>query len=98
MVLEVAVLNVKEGLAIDFEVAFTKAEKIISSMNGYVSHELQKCLEVENQYLLLVKWMKLEDHEIGFRKSKEYQVWKELFHHFYSPFPIVQHYEIVKDE
>ncbi|MDW3209037.1 MAG: hypothetical protein R8N23_04175 [Reichenbachiella sp.] len=51
-----------------------------------------KCVEKENQYILLVKWNTLEDHEIGFRQSKEYQEWKALLHHFYEPFPEVQHY------
>lgn len=95
MILEVAVLTIRAGQAQEYEQAFSKASKIISSMKGYVSHELQKCIEVKSQYILLVKWETLEDHEIGFRKSAEYQEWKELLHHFYDPFPVVQHYEIV---
>ncbi len=92
MVLEVAILNVKEGLLEEFEQSFTKASLIISSMKGYISHQLKKCIERENQYILLVQWETLEDHEIGFRKSLEYQDWKRLLHHFYEPFPEVLHY------
>ena len=92
MILEVAVLNVKEGLSDAFEENFKKAEGIISSMKGYFSHQLKKCIEVENQYILLVNWETLEDHEIGFRQSEEYQKWKVLLHHFYEPFPTVEHY------
>ena len=95
MVLEVAVLNVKKGLTNDFELNFKEAQNIICSIKGYVSHELQKCIEVENQYILLVKWETLDDHEIGFRKSEKYLTWKKLLHHFYEPFPVVQHYEII---
>ncbi|PSR33152.1 MAG: antibiotic biosynthesis monooxygenase, partial [Sulfobacillus benefaciens] len=29
----------------DFEDAFKQASKIISRMGGYISHELQRCLE-----------------------------------------------------
>lgn len=92
MILEVAVLLVKEGKERDFEMAFSKAKKIISSKKGYINHELQKCIEIKGKYLLLVKWESLEDHTAGFRKSKEYEEWKKLLHHFYDPFPTVEHF------
>ena len=93
MILEVAILNVRPGRAAEFEQAFQKAQRIISSMPGYLSHELQRCLEVENKYVLLVRWRWLKDHTEGFRKSAEYQEWRRLLHHFYDPFPTVEHYE-----
>ena len=95
MILEVAILNVIPEETANFEKAFAKAQAIISSMKGYISHDLQKCIEDENQYILLVNWETLEDHEIGFRQSEEYQEWKKLLHHFYDPFPTVQHYKTV---
>ena len=95
MILEVAVLDVKIGQGPEFERAFQLAGSIISSMNGYISHELQKCVEVENRYILLVNWGTLEDHTEGFRKSPQYQEWKKLLHHFYDPFPVVEHYQLV---
>jgi heme-degrading monooxygenase HmoA len=44
--------------------------------------------------LLLVQWGSLEDHTEGFRKSVDYQEWKRLLHHFYDPFPVVEHYRL----
>ena len=88
-------LNVKPGLEVDFEKTFKQASTIISSMDGYLSHELHKCIEVEGKYLLLVRWENLEYHTIGFRSSSEYQQWKKMLHHFYEPFPIVEHFEQV---
>ena len=93
MILEVAILNIKEGESLKFEEAFSKAKTIISSMKGYLSHELKKCMEEEDKYILLVNWETVEDHEIGFRQSDEYLEWKKLLHHFYEPFPTVQHYK-----
>ncbi|PIA81807.1 antibiotic biosynthesis monooxygenase [Gaetbulibacter sp. 4G1] len=93
MILEVAILNIKEGLSEVFETNFQKAERIISSMKGYISHELKKCIEQDDKYILLVNWETIEDHEIGFRKSEQYQEWKALLHHFYEPFPVVEHYK-----
>ena len=92
MILEVAILSIREGLSEDFEVNFQKAESSISSMNGYVSHELKKCIEQKDKYILLVNWETIEDHEIGFRQSEAYQEWTALLHHFYDPFPTVEHY------
>jgi heme-degrading monooxygenase HmoA len=95
MILEAVMLNVKNGLELDFETTFKKASNIISSMDGYLSHELHRCIEVHGKYLLLVRWESLEAHTIGFRSSPEYQEWKKLLHHFYEPFPIVEHFEEV---
>ena len=95
MILEVAILDVIPNQNEHFEMAFAKAAPIISSMKGYINHELQRCLEKENRYILLVKWETLEDHTIGFRQSGEYQTWKKLLHHFYDPFPIVEHYQMI---
>lgn len=91
-ILEVAVLNVRAGASAEFETAFQTASAIISSMPGYIAHELRRCVEDSNRYILLVQWRTLEDHTIGFRQSPEYQRWRSLLHHFYDPFPTVDHY------
>lgn len=44
MVLELAVLYVKPGPEKQFEISFWKASTIISSIQGYISHQLQHCL------------------------------------------------------
>jgi len=93
VILEVAILNVILGQENDFENAFCKAQSIISGMEGYVSHQLQKCIENSSRYILLVTWETLEAHTVGFRESNEYQEWRSLLHHFYNPFPEVEHYE-----
>lgn len=98
MILEVAVLDVKPGLEDEFEEAFNRAQKIIASMCGYISHELKRCIEESNRYLLLVNWETLEDHTVGFRESDEYEQWRGLLHHFYDPFPSVEHYQSLTRE
>ncbi|MGD9723186.1 MAG: antibiotic biosynthesis monooxygenase [Pirellulales bacterium] len=92
MILEVAILDVVPGQESEFEAAFGAAQKIISSMSGYISHNLRRCVEIPSRYILLVYWKTLEDHTVGFRGSPEYQQWKALLHHFYDPFPEVEHY------
>jgi heme-degrading monooxygenase HmoA len=91
-VLEVATLQVRPGQAQAFEAAFARARQIIAAMPGCLGHELQRCIEHEHQYVLLVRWRSVEDHTVGFRQSAAYQQWRELLHHFYDPFPTVLHY------
>jgi heme-degrading monooxygenase HmoA len=98
MILEVAILDVIPGQETEFQAAFAKAVPIISGMSGYMSHQLQRCLEKQNRYILLVNWETLEAHTVGFRGSEQYQEWKKLLHHFYDPFPAVEHYELVSDD
>jgi heme-degrading monooxygenase HmoA len=95
MVLEVAILNVRSGESDAFEAAFLGAQPIISASRGYQRHELRRCVETPHRYLLLVRWDSLESHTEGFRQSPEYQRWRELLHHFYDPFPTVEHYVAV---
>jgi heme-degrading monooxygenase HmoA len=95
MILEIAPLQIRPGQSAAFEAAFAQAQRIIASIPGYLSHELQRCLEREDHYVLLVRWQTLEDHTVGFRQSAQYQEWKALLHHFYDPFPTVLHYEQV---
>jgi heme-degrading monooxygenase HmoA len=92
MILELAILNVIPEKTTEFEASFEIAREIISTMKGWLGHELQQCIEVPNRYVLLVKWDKLEDHTEGFRKSPGYTEWRKLLHHFYDPFPLVEHY------
>lgn len=95
MILEVAILDIRLTEEKKFEAAFDTAQKIITNMPGYISHQLQNCVEKQNRYILLVTWEALEDHTVGFRESSEYKEWKNLLHHYYEPFPEVEHYKSV---
>jgi heme-degrading monooxygenase HmoA len=95
MILEAAYLRVTPGLETQFERAFDQASPLIAATPGYIAHQLQRCLEESGCYLLLVQWQTLQAHTEGFRGSDRYVQWKALLHHFYDPFPTVQHFEQV---
>jgi heme-degrading monooxygenase HmoA len=95
MLLEVAILNVRPGESAAFETAFREAQRIIAASPGHQRHELRRCVEAADRYLLLVWWDSLESHTKGFRQSPAYERWRQLLHHFYDPFPIVEHYVAV---
>lgn len=92
MILEVARLDVKPEETGAFELAFQRAAPLIAETPGYRGHELLKCMEAQNRFLLLVRWDTLENHTRDFRGSKRYEEWRRLLHHFYDPFPVVEHY------
>ena len=66
MILEVALLDVRPGEETDFERAFARAQSILGSMGGYVSHELQRCVENPSRYVLLVRWRRCRTIRKGF--------------------------------
>ena len=92
MVLEVAVLNVRAGQSHAFEAAMEEARPLIAATPGFQRMEVRPCMETKDRYLLLVWWDTLEAHAHGFRQSERYQKWRALLHHFYEPFPLVEHY------
>lgn len=95
MILELAILDVISNKKALFEQSFAEAQQYIQKIPGYLGHELQRCLEKEDRYILLVRWETLEAHTVNFRQSAEYQKWKQLLHHFYDSFPTVEHYQKV---
>ena len=94
MILESARLDVVPGQEEAFLAAFKQARSLIAAQSGFISLRLLRCLDEgsESRFLLQVEWERLEDHTEGFRKSPEYAQWRELLHHFYSPFPLVEHF------
>jgi len=95
VITEQAVFDVTPGRESEFELAFAQAKAIIASMPGFDSLQLHRCIERSSRYLLLVRWDRLEDHTIGFRGSAGYEEWSRLLHHFYDPFPTVEHFDLV---
>jgi heme-degrading monooxygenase HmoA len=92
MILESALLDVKPGAEAAFESAMAEARPLIAATPGFRSIAVRRCLETPNRYLLLVEWERLEDHTVGFRQSARYEKWRALLHHFYDPFPRVEHF------
>jgi heme-degrading monooxygenase HmoA len=93
MILEVAALTVRPGDERAFEEALRRARPLIASSPGFGAIEVRRCIETANRYLLMVTWERLEDHTIGFRQSARYAEWRALLHHFYDPFPTVEHFD-----
>ena len=95
MITEHALLEVVPGREPEFVEAMEQAKSLIAASSGFLSLRVERCLERANCFLLLVQWESLEDHTEGFRGSAAYEEWRAALHHFYDPFPVVEHFEAV---
>jgi heme-degrading monooxygenase HmoA len=95
VILEVATLDIRAGGRKAFETAFPAAARILSSAGGNISHRLQRSVDSENRYVLLVNWQTKENHTAGFRGSAQYREWRRLLDHFFDLPSAVEHYELI---
>jgi len=97
-VLEHALLPVRAGQEGEFERAIAEATPLVASIPGFRGIHVSRSAESTSTYLLLIGWDSVEAHEVGFRASPQYLRWRELLHHFYEPFPVVEHFVAVPAE
>jgi len=95
VITEHALLEVVPGREEEFVGAMDQAKAIIAASPGFLALRLERCVERPSCFLLLVEWERLEDHTEGFRGSESYREWRSALHHFYDPFPVVEHFEAV---
>jgi heme-degrading monooxygenase HmoA len=95
MILELATIDIQKGKNSEFEFNLLQAKKVISQAKGFQSIEVQRCIEVENRYVLIIYWETLEDHTEGFRNSELFKNWRALIGTFFENPPLVQHYNSI---
>jgi heme-degrading monooxygenase HmoA len=95
VITEHALLQVMPGREAEFVDAMERAKALIAASPGFVSLRVERGVERPGCFLLLVEWERLEDHTEGFRGSPAYEGWRAALHHFYEPFPVVEHFEAV---
>jgi heme-degrading monooxygenase HmoA len=92
VILEQALLQVRDGQTAAFEAAMAEARPLIAASPGFLGIEIRPAAEVSGLYLLLVKWRSIADHRDGFRTSDRYQQWRALLHPIYEPMPVVHYF------
>jgi heme-degrading monooxygenase HmoA len=97
MIIEVTTIIIKENKNLEFESAFENVGQVLAKAEGYISHELQKCIENTNQYLVLIKWNNLEDHTVKFQPSGLFKELGSLISSFFERKPNVLHYELTQN-
>ncbi|QUG41748.1 antibiotic biosynthesis monooxygenase [Psychrobacillus sp. INOP01] len=98
MIVEHAILIIKEELVEEFIQTINEAFPILSSSEGYLSHKLLRNKENLTHFLLIVNWRNLEDHLDGFVGSPKFKKWDSILRRFYDNYPNVLHYTELKYE
>ena len=91
MILEIAEINIKEGLAAEFEAGVRKALPIFKRAKGCCAFALERSIETPLRYRLLVHWHTLENHIVDFQKSPDFFEWRKLVGHCFVSTPKVEH-------
>jgi heme-degrading monooxygenase HmoA len=97
MILEVAILHIKPEETAQFEAVFPRVEPIFRSVKGYISHELQRCVETRGRYHFLIRWESIEAHMVNFRQSPKVQEFRALVGPYFAQPPVAEHFERVTD-
>lgn len=92
MILERALITVKPGQAEAFKQAFAKARPHIAGAKGCNKVEMRQGIEHPDDFLLLVWWETLEDHNVGFRESPAFTEWRAILGPLFAAPPAVVHH------
>jgi heme-degrading monooxygenase HmoA len=93
MILEVAILHIKPEDIEKFEQAYPKVEPIFRSVKGYISHEMQRCVETRGRYHFLIRWESIEAHMVNFRQSDKVKQFRDLVGPYFAQPPVAEHFE-----
>jgi heme-degrading monooxygenase HmoA len=92
VILERAILAIKPGSEQEFEEAMEQAKQVVAQAGGFRSLRLQRGIEQQSTYLLLIEWESVEDHMQGFRESELFVRWRALIGSYFAQAPEVEHY------
>lgn len=91
MITELADIHIVPGSDADFLAAVEQAIPLFQRARGCLSMRLEKRVEDADNYLLVVDWATLDDHNIHFRESADFQTWRALVGGFFARAPLVTH-------
>jgi len=91
VILEVAIMKIKPDLIAEFEAVFPQAAAVSASTPGYISHEMQRCVETKGKYFYLIRWESIEAHEVNFRQSPRRAQFRDLLVKFWEEPPFAEH-------
>src|SRR5215813_8867955 len=98
MVLEIAIMTIKPDRIAEFEAVFPQAAAISASVKGYISHELQRCVETKGKYAYMIRWESMDAHLVNFRQSPRRDEFRKLLGDFWAQPNFTEHYEAVTED
>ena len=91
MVIENAVITIDPARAAEFEAAVAAATPIFRAAEGCRGMALQRIVEEDGRYRLLVTWETIEHHKTIFWNSPGFQHWRSLAAQFYDETPLLEY-------
>jgi len=95
MILEVVIMTIKLDKLAEFEAVFPKAAAVSASVKGYISHEMQRCVETKGRYIYMIRWENMEAHMVNYRQSPKREEFRNLLADFWEKPNFAEHYELV---
>lgn len=92
MVLEVALIDVREGEADAFAAAYAKAREILVGAPGCRSVRMTHGIETPTRFVLLVEWDSVAAHEENFRATERFTAWRGHIGPYFAHPPRVEHF------
>ena len=94
MITEFAEILIKPDTHQQFEAGVTQAVALFQRARGCRAMHLERGIEHPNAYRLVVQWDSVEDHDVHFRGSDDFQQWRALVGEFFAEAPRVYHTEV----
>ncbi len=91
MIQEIAQIDIRPGLEVEFEKGVAAAAPLFRRAKGCLGMRLLASIEKPRRYRLLVDWETVEDHNVGFRGSEDFKAWRALVGHCFDTPPEVEH-------
>jgi heme-degrading monooxygenase HmoA len=96
MILEVADIRIPAGQNAEFEAAIGKGlATVMPRAAGYAHHQVHRCIESPERYVLMIWWQTLENHTIDFRQGPLFAEWRSHIGPFLAQPPHVEHFSLV---
>jgi heme-degrading monooxygenase HmoA len=96
MILEIADIRITPGQQAAFDEAIQRGlQTVIAQAGGYLGHEVQKCIETPERYVLMIQWASVEAHNVGFRQSPAFAEWRAIVGPFFAGPPLVEHFSLL---
>ena len=97
MVLEVALIDVKQGEEDAFAAAYQVARKTLATTPGCLTVRMTRGIESPSRFVLLVEWESVAAHEENFRATERFATWRGHIGPFFAGPPTVEHFTDVPE-
>jgi heme-degrading monooxygenase HmoA len=96
MILELADIRIQPGKQAEFDAAIQRGvEQVISKAKGFCGYKINKGIESQERYVLMIFWETLENHTIDFRQSPAFQEWRGIVGPYFAAPPAVEHFTLL---